>query len=905
MSSATSAVTYTSVYTDSEPGRAFWGADDEEVSEGGIPRVIVLGYDGLPLQPVAPPSPDYIPGPEDPQTPPVPQDEDEREPMFVQAHDPDYVPEPIYPEYIPLEDDHEFPAEEQPLPPVDSPTAESPGYVTESDPGGILRSIRDDETEDGCGRGGCGGEEEEGALAPADSLLPSYPADELFSQPEGGGETEAIIPHPPLVLLIGIGLPSTQDFHIPSTRGRGDKRGERLASITRALINAVTTDYHTSTTPILHSLYIPPPVDRRVDIPESGATSPQERVRYGIAAGSILLIGGQDDFPRRQYGGGGRGLCFPQAWAHSDRFSQVTHQELQTIVDMHLYAFRLSPGTPDTTTAVEYSHSDTAPDMRREIGDMQVVLLAQREQGGELDKARDQRLGFQDHLGRIWGRDNKKLRSEAYAMTWKYFRIKMTDNVLSAYTERSRTLTLICTKFVANETEKVDKYIVDFLEIVMGKRQILPDQDVSETIALARLGWTRKLRTYRKGNLTTKGGLQMSPKSTTWGRAKGSLTRDPCPSATSAISTTMARAPREWSMGQLPQRENGCFECGDQTLQERLFQTEDLRKRGGKENGMHMVGLCSWNARKIKRGMNQETMVQNVVTGTFILNKHYALSYSDHRSNARRTEALCYDVNYPYGLVKKMSRCDQRERIPVDSYLMFKSSRVTWQGMASLFSADIRKKRVWTSLEMKTDKGKYQSWSEIFPERAAPIARAPYRLAPSEMKELSEQLQELSDKGFIRPSSSPWGAPVLFVKKKDGSFRMCIDYRELNKLTFCDPDITYALEYENKTSQRRHFELVNDEITQKRNQVRMGRKRRERFPVDKAGRKMCSAPILASLPARERRLCGICYASHKGLRCCVNCREEKVFVYASDSLKSPEKNYTAHDLELGSVVFCP
>ncbi|GJT05528.1 putative reverse transcriptase domain-containing protein [Tanacetum coccineum] len=66
---------------------------------------------------------------------------------------------------------------------------------------------------------------------------------------------------------------------------------------------------------------------------------------------------------------------------------------------------------------------------------------------------------------------------------------------------------------------------------------------------------------------------------------------------------------------------------------------------------------------------------------------------------------------------------------------------------------------------------------------AAPVARAPYRLAPSEMKELSEQLQELSDKGFIRPSSSPWGAPVLFVKKKDGSFRMCIDYRKLNKLT--------------------------------------------------------------------------------------------------------------------------
>ncbi|GKE59422.1 putative reverse transcriptase domain-containing protein, partial [Tanacetum coccineum] len=66
---------------------------------------------------------------------------------------------------------------------------------------------------------------------------------------------------------------------------------------------------------------------------------------------------------------------------------------------------------------------------------------------------------------------------------------------------------------------------------------------------------------------------------------------------------------------------------------------------------------------------------------------------------------------------------------------------------------------------------------------AAPVARAPYRLAPSKMEELSTQLQELSDKGFIRPSSSPWGAPVLFVKKKDGFFQMCIDYRKLNKLT--------------------------------------------------------------------------------------------------------------------------
>ncbi|GKB42373.1 hypothetical protein Tco_0887315, partial [Tanacetum coccineum] len=126
MSSASSVVTYTSVYTGSEPGRVFWGAD-EEISDGGISRVIVLGYDGLPMQPVAPPSLDYIPGLEDPQTPSVPQDEDERKPMFIHAQDPDY----------------------QPLPPVDSPTAESPGYVTKSDPEEDPEEYKDDEIEDG------------------------------------------------------------------------------------------------------------------------------------------------------------------------------------------------------------------------------------------------------------------------------------------------------------------------------------------------------------------------------------------------------------------------------------------------------------------------------------------------------------------------------------------------------------------------------------------------------------------------------------------------------------------------------------------------------------------------------------------------------------------------------------
>ncbi|GJU46873.1 hypothetical protein Tco_1204139 [Tanacetum coccineum] len=304
MSSTSSAVTYTSVYTDFEPGRAFWGADDEEVSERGIPRVIVYGYDGLPIQPVAPPSPDYIPGPKDPQTPPVPQDEDEREPRFIQAHNPDFVLEPVYPEYIPLEDEHVFPAEEKPLPPVDSPTAESPGYVSESDPEEDPEEYEDDESED----------------APADSAV-VVPTDELVSPPEG---TEPVIP-PSSTDISTIGsritvwlqasislLPEAEVKRLlamptpspsPPISLSPPSAGERLArcmapsahsspppvplplppssrcptqvqtlriAYTQAPIDAVTAALPSPLLPPLPpSLYIPPPIDHRGDIPES------------------------------------------------------------------------------------------------------------------------------------------------------------------------------------------------------------------------------------------------------------------------------------------------------------------------------------------------------------------------------------------------------------------------------------------------------------------------------------------------------------------------------------------------------------------------------------------------------------------------------------------------------------
>nr|GFA02487.1 hypothetical protein [Tanacetum cinerariifolium] len=248
---------------------------------------------------------------------------------------------------------------------------------------------------------------------------------------------------------------------------------------------------------------------------------------------------------------------------------------------------------------------------------------------------------------------------------------------------------------------------------------------------------------------------------------------------------------------------------------------------------------------------------------------------------------------------------------------------------------------------------------------AAPVARAPYRLAPSEMKELAEQLKELSDKGFIRPSSSPWGDPVLFVKKKDGSFWMCIDYQELNKLTdekeheehlkailellkkeelyakfskceFWIPKVHslgHVIESQGIHVDPAKIESVKDsaspksptefhqflglagyyrrfiegfskitkpmtKLTQKKVKFEWGDKQEAAFQLLK--QKLCSVPILA-LPEGSEDFIVYCDASNKGLGS-VLMQREKVISYASRQLKIHEKNYTTHDLELGSVV---
>uniref|UniRef100_A0A2N9GJY8 RNA-directed DNA polymerase n=1 Tax=Fagus sylvatica TaxID=28930 RepID=A0A2N9GJY8_FAGSY len=219
---------------------------------------------------------------------------------------------------------------------------------------------------------------------------------------------------------------------------------------------------------------------------------------------------------------------------------------------------------------------------------------------------------------------------------------------------------------------------------------------------------------------------------------------------------------------------------------------------------------------------------------------------------------------------------------------------------------------------------------------SGPISKASYRMAPAELKELKEQLQELVDKGFIRASVSPWGAPVLFVKKKDGSMRLCIDYREINRVTVrnnvaflghviskdgisVDPKKVEAVVEWNRPNNvteirsflglagyyRRfvegfsHLAMPLTRLTQKGVKFEWSEECEQSFQELK--RRLVSAPIL-TIPDGSGGLIIYSDASKKGLGC-VLMQHGRVVAYASRQLKPYEQNYPTHDMELAAVVF--
>ncbi|GJU03115.1 putative reverse transcriptase domain-containing protein, partial [Tanacetum coccineum] len=276
-----------------------------------------------------------------------------------------------------------------------------------------------------------------------------------------------------------------------------------------------------------------------------------------------------------------------------------------------------------------------------------------------------------------------------------------------------------------------------------------------------------------------------------------------------------------------------CYDCGEQG---------HIRNRCPRKVKQEEVGEVRGRAYAIK---DAEPKGPNVITGTFMLNNHYAFVLFDSGSDRKymdtrfssmlninpvKIRASCeveladgrvvstFDIIIGMDCLVKhdvVIVCGEKVfRIPYENKMLIvksdkgvsrlkvisciKSYKYVKRG-CHLFLAHVMEKE--SKEKRLKDVSVIRDFPKVFPEEspglppsrqvefridlvpgAAPVARAPYRLAPSKMRELSIQLKELLEKGFIHSSSSPWGAPVLFVKKKDGSFRMCIDYRELNKL---------------------------------------------------------------------------------------------------------------------------
>nr|GEW45716.1 putative reverse transcriptase domain-containing protein [Tanacetum cinerariifolium] len=309
-----------------------------------------------------------------------------------------------------------------------------------------------------------------------------------------------------------------------------------------------------------------------------------------------------------------------------------------------------------------------------------------------------------------------------------------------------------------------------------------------------------------------------------------------------------------------------CFECGAQGH----FKNNCPRLGNRNQGNLNQAGNGNVVARAYGLGTAGGNPNANVVTelGSFdvIVGMDWLKTY--------HAVIVCDEkiIRVPFGNETLIIRCDgsnNENQLNIISYT--KTRKYLLKGYP-VFLANITTKMIKDKSEEKRleDVPIVRDFLEVFPEdlpglsptqqvefqidlipSAAPVARAPYRLAPYKMKELSYQLQELSNKGFIRPSSSPWGAPVLFVKKKDGSCLAGYYQRFIEGFSKIAKPMT--------------------KLTQKKVIFDWGDKQKAAFQLLK--QKLCSAPILA-LPEGSEDFVAYCDASHKGLGAVLMQREK-------------------------------
>ncbi|GJR63564.1 putative reverse transcriptase domain-containing protein [Tanacetum coccineum] len=387
-------------------------------------------------------------------------------------------------------------------------------------------------------------------------------------------------------------------------------------------------------------------------------------------------------------------------------------------------------------------------------------------------------------------------RNEIQKMETELWNLTVKNNDLAAYTQTFQELTMLYTKMVSEEEDRVER------TYTAGNNERKPYNGP--------LPLCNKCKLHHEGPCTVRCGKC---------NKVGHLTQD-CKVTISTTSTQRGQV--------VNQRVVTCYECGRQGHYRSDCPKLKDQNHGNKTRNKNGVGEARGKAYVL--GGGDANLDSNIVTGTFLLNNHYASMLFDSgvdRSLVSTTFSTLLDIipdtlDVSYVVELADGRISETNTVlrgctlrllghPFNIYLMPVELGsfdiiigMDWLANHHAVIVCDEKKETKDKSEEKRleDVSTVRDFPDVFPEDlprvpltrqvefqidlvsgAAPVARAPYRLTPSELQELSTQLQELSDQGFIRPSSSPRRAPVLFVKKKDGSFQMCIDYRELNKLT--------------------------------------------------------------------------------------------------------------------------
>ncbi|GJR50307.1 putative reverse transcriptase domain-containing protein [Tanacetum coccineum] len=698
-----------------------------------------------------PPSPDYVPDPEKP----------EQAPLLL-----DYVLGPEYPEYLAPSDD-EIPIEDQPYADAASPIALSSGYIVDSDPEedpkdeskDAKRGHLRDEDED---------EEDHLALQLYCCLL-LYSSNYTIFRHDDEVDRLLAIPTPPPSPLTSLSSPLPQipspPLPVPSPLATSPTYAEAPFGFRAAGIRLRVASPLPSPTspPTHHPLPLLPPsspllplVDRKEDIREADIPP---RKRLCLTAPT----------PRFEVGESSAAPAVRQPGLRL--LTLLTKEGASTTLEgVNARVIELAE-THKRDTQDLYAHLEDAQDSRTRLSGRVDTLLDDRQFHQQIvmlieDEARVSRKAWAQAMGC----------STAKMASRRGTRTRTTPTTVTATATTTTPMTDAAIRaLIAQELDMVEKYVGGLPDMIQGNVMSTKPKTIEEAVEMANNLMDQKLRTQNSGQAYTVGPREKKEYSGSLPKCSkcnyhhngscapmchkcikvGHLARN-CKSTSNAVDAEKLIKPKRATRAN--QKGIVCYKCGAQGHFKRecpKLKNKNRGNQGGNDNALEKVYVVG-NA-----GANPDS---NVVTGTFLLNNRYA--------------SILFDTAADWSFVSTVSSSliditpttlDHYYNVELADGKIIGINTIIW----GLFLEDLSGLPSTREVEFQID---------LIPG-VAPVERVPYRLAPSEMKELSKQLQELSDKGFIRPSSSLWGAPVLFVKKKDGSFRMYIDYRELNKLT--------------------------------------------------------------------------------------------------------------------------